>query len=212
MKTMFRGGALLAAICFVFALAAKADDIHLCAVGSDCNTGSVIAISSGTTGATLSGGNPGLIGQQLFLAVLTPLTDKSGNWNDNKTTLWSRLAPPVDCGHNCTYPNLNSAISQESGSGTGISPLSFNVTDISEGAWLFSGEYISLPSESIGTIFMAFTEDADGKLTSVTPWSSSLIVTPEPSSRIVTPEPSSLFMVGGAGLAGLLVLLMKAKA
>jgi hypothetical protein len=202
MKNMFRGGALLAAICFVFALAAKADDIHLCAAGSDCSTGSVIAISSGTTGATLSGGHSGLIGQQLFLAVLTPLTDKSGSWNDNKTSLWSLLAPPVDCGH-CKFPNLNSAISQESGSGIGISPLSFNVTDISEGAWLFSGEYISLPSEPMGTIFMAFTEDANGNLTSVTPWSSSLIV---------TPEPSSLFMVGGAGLAGLLLLLMKAKA
>jgi hypothetical protein len=203
MKNMFRGGALLATICFVFALGAKADDIHLCAIGSDCSTGSVIAVSSGTTSATLSGGNPGLIGQQLFLAVLTPLTDKSGNWNVNKTTLWSLLEPPVDCGNNCKYPNLNSAISQESGSGTGISPLSFNVTDISEGAWLFSGEYISLPSESMGTIFMAFTEDTNGNLTSVTPWSSSLIV---------TPEPSSLFMVGGAGLAGLLGLLMKAKA
>jgi hypothetical protein len=203
MKNMFRGGALLATICFVFALGAKADDIHLCAIGSDCSTGSVIAVSSGTTSATLSGGNPGLIGQQLFLAVLTPLTDKSGNWNNNKTTLWSLLEPPVDCGNNCKYPNLNSAISQESGSGTGISPLSFNVTDISEGAWLFSGEYISLPSESMGMMFMAFTEDTNGNLTSVTPWSSSLIV---------TPEPSSLFMVGGAALAGLLGLLMKAKA
>jgi len=203
MKNMLRSGALLVAICFVFALAAKADDIHLCAAGSDCSTGSVIAISSGTTSATLSGGNPGLIGQHLFLAVLTPLTDTSGNWNDNKTTLWSLLAPPVDCGKNCTYPNLNSAISQESGSGTGISALSFNVTDISEGTWLFSGEYLSLPSEPMGTIFMAFTEDANGHLTSVTPWSSSLIV---------TPEPSSLFMVGGAGLAGLLGLLLKARA
>jgi hypothetical protein len=203
MRNILRSAALLVAVCFVFALAAKADDIHLCAIGSDCSTGSVIAISSGTTSATVSGGNPGLIGQQLFLAVLTPLTDKSGNWNDNKTTLWSLLAPPVDCGNNCTYPNLNSAISQESGSGTGISALSFSVTDISEGAWLFSGEYIHLPSEPLGTIFMAFTEDANGNQTSVTPWSSSLIV---------TPEPSSLFLVGGAGLAGLLVLLIKPKA
>jgi hypothetical protein len=203
MKNIFRGAAQLAAICFVFALAAKADDIHLCAAGSDCSTGSVIAISSGTTSATLRGGNPGLIEQQLFLAVLTPLTDKSGNWNDNKTTLWSRFAPPVDCGHNCKFPNLKSAISQESGSGLGISPLSFNVTDISEGAWLFSGEHIPLPIASMGTIFMAFTEDAHGKLTSVTPWSSSLIV---------TPEPSSLLMVAVAGLAGLLGWLMKAKA
>ena len=109
----------------------------------------------------------------------------------------------MDCGKNCTYPNLNSVISQESGSGTGISALSFNAIDISEGSWLFSGEYILLPSEPMGTIFMAFTEDPNGKLTSVTPWSSSLIV---------TPEPSSLFMAGGAGLAGLLGLLMKAKA
>jgi hypothetical protein len=203
MKNILRSAALLVAICFAFVLAAKADDIHLCAIGSDCGTGSVITISSGTTSATVSGGNPGLIGRQLFLAILTPLTDNSGNWNDNKTTLWSLLAPPVDCGNNCTYPNLNSAISQESGAGTGISALSFNVSDISEGAWLFSGEYIPLPSEPLGTIFMAFTEDANGNLTSVTPWSSSLIV---------TPEPSSLFLVGGAGLAGLLVMLMKTKA
>ena len=77
MKNIFRGGALLAAICFVFALAAKADDIHLCAAGSDCNTGSVIAISSGTTSATLSGGHPGLIGQQLFLAAIPALDPDS---------------------------------------------------------------------------------------------------------------------------------------
>src|SRR5260370_937086 len=93
-----------------------------------------------------------------------PSTDKSGNWNDNKTSLWSLLAPEVDCDKNCKYPNLNSAISQESGSGTGISALSFNVTDISEGSWLFSGEYIPLPSEPMGTIFMAFTEDAQGNM------------------------------------------------
>ncbi len=201
MKNILRGGVLLAAMCFVFALAAKADDIHLCAIGSNCNTGSVIAIFSGTTSATVSGGNPGLIGQQLFLAVLVPLTNTSGNWNDNQTSLWSVLAPPVVCGNNCEFPNLNSAISQESGSGTGISARSFSVTDISEGAWLFSGESISLPSEPMGTIFMAFTEDASGNLSSVTPWSSSLINVPEPSSLILL----------GAGLAGLLGL-KKAKA
>jgi hypothetical protein len=59
---------------------------------------------------------PGLIEQQLFLAVLTPLTDKSGIGTTTKTTLWSRFGPPVDYGH-CKFPNLNSAISQESGSG-----------------------------------------------------------------------------------------------
>jgi hypothetical protein len=198
MKNMLRGGALLATICFVFALAAKADDIHLCAVGPER--------TNGQRDCDFLGNNEGDIEWRTpwaAWAVLTPLTDKSGNWNDNKTTLWSRLASPVDCGNHCRFPNLHSAISQESGSGIGISPLSFHVTDIPEGAWLFSGEYISLPSESMGTIFMAFTEDANGKLTSVTPWSSGLIV---------TPEPSSLFMVGGAGLAGLLGLLMKAKA
>jgi hypothetical protein len=198
MKNMFRGGALLAAICFVFALAAKADDIHLCAVGSERTNGQRDCDFLGNNERDIEWRTP-----WADWAVLTPLTDKSGNWNDKKTTLWSRLAPPVGCGKKCRFPKLNSAISQESGSGTGISPLSFNVTDISESAWFCSGEHIS-PSESLGTIFVAFTEDANENLTWVTPWSSSLVA---------TPEPSTLFMVGGAGLAGLLRwLLMKAKA
>jgi len=179
MKNCLRTGLLLVAIGFVFAVAAKADDIHLCAIGADCNTGSVIEIQSSTTSATVSG----------------------GNWNDNGTTLWSVLAPPVTCAKNCNYPNLSSAISQESGSMTGINAMSFKVSDIAEGAWLFSGESITLPSEPIGTIYMAFTEDANGNLTSATPWSSSLINAPEPCS----------LMLLGAGLAGLLGL-KKAKA
>jgi hypothetical protein len=201
MKNCLRTGLLLVAIGFVFAVAAKADDIHLCAIGADCNTGSVIEIQSSTTSATVGGGNPGLIGQQLFLAILQPATNLSGNWNDNGTTLWSVLAPPVTCAKNCNYPNLSSAISQESGSMTGINAMSFNVSDIAEGAWLFSWESITLPSEPIGTIYMAFREDANGNLTSATPWSSSLINAPEPCS----------LMLLGAGLAGLLGL-KKAKA
>ncbi len=84
---------------------------------------------------------------------------------------------------------------------TGINAMSFKVSDIAEGAWLFSGESITLPSEPIGTIYMAFTEGANGNLTSATPWSSSLINAPEPCS----------LMLLGAGLAGLLGL-KKAKA
>jgi hypothetical protein len=63
MKNMLRGGALLATICFVFALAAKRMTFIFAQSGRNAPTGSVIAISSGTTRATLSGGHPGLLGQ-----------------------------------------------------------------------------------------------------------------------------------------------------
>jgi hypothetical protein len=47
-----------------------------------------------------------------------------------------------------------------------------------------------------GNIYMAFTENANGYVTAVSPWSSSLLNVPEPSSLV-------LLGVGLLGLVGL---------
>ena len=194
MKYMVRSGIVLVALCFAFSLQAKADNIHLCDVSTGCNAGSVIPI--GTTTAYVTG-NP--TGQELFLAILTPVAGTSGGWNSG--TLWSALNPPINC-NKCTYPTLSSAISQEL-TGAGIVAASFNVSDADLGvAWTVNGQQITLPNEPVGTMFMAFTETSGGELNLVTPWSSSLATT-------TTPEPSSLLLLG-IGLLGVLGL-TKAK-
>ena len=195
MKYMVRSGIVLVTLCFAFSLQAKADNIHLCDVSTGCNAGSVIPI--GTTTAYVTG-NP--TGQELFLAILTPVAGTSGGWHGG--TLWSALNPAITCKNKCTYPTLSSAISQEL-TGAGIVAASFNVSDHDlRVAWTVNGQQITLPNEPVGTMFMAFTETSGGALNLVTPWSSSLLTTP-------APESSSLLLLG-IGLLGVLGL-TKAK-
>jgi len=209
MKRNIITGALTLALCCVFSGTVKADNIHLCDVSTGCTSSSVILISGSTTSAYVSG-NP--TDDALFLAILNPVTDLSGNWNNNKTTLWSVLG--VSGG--TVFPNLNSAISQESGA-TGISAMSFNVSDLNIGTWTSSPQKVTLPgSEPTGTIFMAFTEDSNGSLELVTPWSSSLITTSSGGGGgtgggtgggggTSVPEPSVALLLG-VGLIGVVAL------
>ncbi len=199
MKKMIRFGALLGAMCFVFAMVAKADNIHLCDVSTGCSSSNVISISLGTTTAYLSGN---ATGDELFLAILSPLSDTSGNWSSG--TLWSALG--VSGGS--VYPTLASAISQEL-IGAGITAESFNATDMNLlTMWTSNPQTVTLPSEATGTIFLAFTENADGTLGLVTPWSSSLAVG---GGNTSVPEPSSLMLLAAGMVALIGVGLIKAK-
>jgi hypothetical protein len=177
--------AVMAVVCVLFAGTAKADNLHLCDTNVVCNAGSVIPITTTTVFANGSF----TAGDTLYIAVLTPVVDNSGNFNSS-TNLWTALGEAP----NQVFPNLASAISQEGGA-TGIVAGSFAVSDFSVGAWTGSSQ-VTLPGGSFGTIYVAFTEHANGNLSLVSPWSSSLVGVPEPSS----------LMLLGAGLLGVLAL------
>lgn len=194
MKMFGRSTILAVAVLFAFAMAAKADNIHLCTSASNCpaNSNNIITIATGTTTAFV-GGNPDNL--ELFLAILQPVAGTSGNWNSG--TLWSVLGVPGGS----TYPTLSSAISQEQ-IGTGITAQSFNVSSLDLGTtWTTNPQQITLPNDPLGTIFLVYTTSPGGSLALVSPWSSSL------ANGGVTgaPEPSSMLMVG-LGLAFVLAL------
>jgi len=181
-------------------LPAYADDIHLCPFNPNtCNANGVIPISSSQTTADVFGPFP--IGG-LYLAELVPVAGNSGNFNST-TTFWAALgltlvSPPP------TFPTLASAISQEFGA-TGLTANSFNVTDMFVGAWTMDGQAVSLPANSTGTIFMAFTIRGPG-VAAVTSFSSSLVDTGTGTTSVPEPSTGLLSLLGVVGLAGLAFL------
>ena len=177
---------------------ACADDLHLCDVATGCSSGSLISIPSGTTTAYVTG--KAVSGETLWLAIMNPLADNSGIFSgNNNNTMWTALGLTCDNG-NCDH-TLGSSISQEFGA-TGITATSFNVTLDPLGSWLggpTTPQQITLPPGGFGTIYIAFTEDANGGVDLWTPWSSSLVG---------VPEPGTLTLLAG-GLIGLVVLSRK---
>ena len=179
----------------VLAGSARADDLHLCNVASGCSSGSLISIPSGTTTAYVTG--KAVSGETLWLAIMNPLADNSGNFTGNSNnTMWAALGLTCDNG-NCDH-TLASSRDQEFGA-TGITAASFNVALDPLGSWLggpTTPEQITLPSGGFGTIYVAFTEDPNGGVDLWTPWSSSLVN---------VPEPATLTLLTG-GLIGFLLL------
>jgi PEP-CTERM motif-containing protein len=170
----------MVALCY--SAAAKADNIHLCDVNqyTTCNAGSVIPVS-GLPGPSWVFGTAAS-NETLYIAVLTPQSDTSGNFNSG-TNLWQVLLGTAVQ----NFPNFASTASQELGA-TGIVAGSFNATSFKVGTWTGSvntGQLINLPASPVGTIFVAYLLDSSGNLVAVSPWSSSLINVPEPSSAML---------------------------
>lgn len=191
MKKNILSGIRMMALFGVLAGAAKADNIHLCNVPTGCNSSNAMSFSGNTAYLT---GNPD--NESLFLAILQPVMSTSGNWHSG--TLWTALG----VAGGSVYPTLSSAISQDD-IATGITPVSFNVSDLNIGKWTADPQTLAIPSEPVGTLIMAFTEDSHGNLDLVTPWSSSFGIngTPPPS----TPEPSTVLLFGAVLVGGLLL-------
>ncbi len=209
MKKLWISVAVTAAFGLAFGGAAKADDIHLCATAAACtgNAGSVQF--TGSTTAYVYGKTYNPTPDTLYVAVLTPVADNSGNWNSVSGLTLSQV---LNESPSQVFPNLSSAICNlEGGAGcggasTGFSAMSFNVTDFSVNSlnpWSVgvpdtSPLSFTLPgAPSGGDIYIAFLEDATGALVAVSPWSSSLLVTPEPGTL-------TLMVTGLIGLGGIL--------
>ena len=172
----------LAAMAVCFSAPSMADNIHLCDINAttSCNAGSAIPVFSGTTTAWAFG--TANSSETLFIAMLTPVSDASGNFNSG-TNLWNVLGITPSQ----VFPNFASTLSQEQ-LATGLTPGSFNATSFQVGAWTGSvtlGQSLNLPAGPIGTIYIAFLLDSSGNLVAVSPWSSSLIFVPEPSSLVL---------------------------
>jgi hypothetical protein len=144
-------------------------------------------------------------GDSLYIVVMTPVADNSGNWNSTSTSLWSVAG--LNETPSQTFPTLTSAICEleggpSCGTPTGFSANSFNVADYYVGAWSGAKDTsplsFALPgSPAAGDMYMAFIENG-GSLVAVSPWSSSLLEVPEPSSLVLL----GVGLLGFVGLAG----------
>ncbi len=185
MKSILKYAVIVAVALLGFAGVAAADNLHLCDIGPGaCNNSALVATNATTLYVTGSSN----LGDELFLAILVPQTDNSGNFNSTQN-LWTALSEAP----NQVYPTLASAISQLQGA-TGFTATSFSASDIDEGAWTGSAT-LTLPALGANTIIMAFTEDKYGNLSLVTPWSSSFATTPEASTLLLL----------GVGVLGLVI-------
>jgi hypothetical protein len=169
---------------------AQADDIQIVCTGSTtCNAGGVqTTTSTSPTFVVNTSGNAAT--GELWIAIAEPVTS-GANFTSANSSMWQALGLSGGQDHN--FP---STVSNDGGFFV-AGDTGFNVTTFDTGQTLggksVSGA-ITLPAGSYpaGTIFVAFTTNANGIIIN-SPWSESLLVTGPPKS---TPEPASLTLLG----------------
>jgi hypothetical protein len=200
---------------FAFALlagtSAFADDLQIVCTGTTtCAAGGIqtTASTTPTFDVTFSGN---ATGGTLWIAILDPSTSGSFTGPANNT-LWNSLGLNGGSDH-----NFASTVSQDNSTSTHYftgADNSFTVTafDTHESLTSKMTDVVTLPpgSYAAGTIFVAYTLNADGVITDDSPWSESLLITDNGGGGGGTsvPEPSTglLILLGTIGLAGLAAL------
>jgi len=173
---------LLATLAFCCGTPALADNIHLCDISqyTSCNAGNAIPVYGSLPQQAWVFGTANA-SETLYIAVLTPKSDLSGNFASGGN-LWAALGlSPTQ-----NFPNFASTVSQEQ-LATGMTPLSFSATSspVNGMPWtgtVTAGQSVTLPNGPIGTIYIAYLLDSQGNLVAVSPWSSNMVFVPEPST------------------------------
>jgi len=172
----------LATLVFCYGTPALADNIHLCDISqyTSCNAGNAIAVYGSLPQQVWVFGTANA-SETLYIAVLTPKSDLSGNFASGGSLSAALGVSPTQ-----NFPNFASTVSQEQ-LATGMTPLSFSATSfpVNGMRWtgtVTAGQSVTLPNGPIGAIYIAYLLDSNGNLVGVSPWSSSMIFVPEPST------------------------------
>jgi hypothetical protein len=224
MKYTLQKAVLLSALVLLLGTvhSAKADGLQIVCTGSTTCTSGGIETTTSTNPSfdvQLVGNGNGSENGELWIAILVPTTSGANFTAPDNSSMWTAL-------------NEGSGGSDHNfGSTTGNNPFftasdqGFLVSDRDTGQMLTGSQTSSVivpGSFAAGTMFVAFTENADDNIAADSPWSESLLITGATTGGTTTggtttggttggttgspvPEPGTLMLLGsGLSMAGIL--------